>query len=100
MNKSQFNEMRTHAAAAASLMKSLGNESRLMILCALMDEEMSVGKLNELLPLSQSALSQHLNYLREQELVATRRESQSIYYRLNGDESIKIIGVLKSIYCP
>ncbi len=100
MRNTQFDEMKLHAAEAANLLKSLGNKNRLMILCALMDEEMPVGKLNELLPLSQSALSQHLNYLRAEDLVETRRESQSIYYRLKGNDSIKIISTLKAIYCP
>jgi DNA-binding transcriptional ArsR family regulator len=100
MRNKPFEEMRSHAAAAAKLLKSLGNENRLMILCALMNEELSVGQLNKLIPISQSALSQHLNYLRETELVQTRRASQNIYYQLNGDETIKIIDVLKSIYCP
>lgn len=100
MSNTQFEEMRSHAAAAASLLKSLGNENRLMILCALMDEEMSVGQINELIPISQSALSQHLNYLREAKLVETRRASQNIYYQLKGDATIKVIAVLKSIYCP
>ncbi len=100
MSNKPFEEMRSHADAAASLLKSLGNENRLMILCALMNEEMSVGQINELIPISQSALSQHLNYLREAKLVETRRASQNIYYQLKGDETIKVIAVLKSIYCP
>ncbi|HIF50717.1 MAG TPA: ArsR family transcriptional regulator [Thiotrichaceae bacterium] len=100
MRNKPFEEMRSHAVTAAKLLKSLGNENRLMILCALMNEELSVGQLNKLIPISQSALSQHLNYLRETELVQTRRASQNIYYQLNGDETIKIIDVLKSIYCP
>ncbi len=100
MSNKPFEEMRSHAAAAARLLKSLGNENRLMILCALMGEEMSVGQLNKLIPISQSALSQHLNYLREAKLVETRRASQNIYYQLKGDETIKVIAVLKSIYCP
>lgn len=100
MSNKPYEEMKSHAAAAARLLKSLGNENRLMILCALMNEELSVGQLNKLIPISQSALSQHLNYLREAELVHTRRASQNIYYQLNGDETVKIIAVLKSIYCP
>ena len=50
------NDMAEHAADAAGLMKALGNESRLMILCMLADRERSVGELNETIPLSQSAL--------------------------------------------
>jgi DNA-binding transcriptional ArsR family regulator len=50
--------------------------------------------------LSQSALSQHLASLRNAQLVQTRREAQSIFYSLRGDDAVKIIRVLKSIYCP
>ncbi len=92
--------MQAHAKAAAGLLKKLGNEHRLLLLCALAAEELSVSQLNELSPLSQSALSQHLAALREAELVATRREAQTIYYRLSGDKAIKVIEALKSIYCP
>ncbi len=89
-----------HAQAATALLKALANESRLMILCTLMAGEMSVGELNEQVPLSQSALSQHLASLREAGLVATRKEAQIVFYRLQGDEAVKVIEVLQSIYCP
>lgn len=74
--------MREHAGEAAQLMKTLGHETRLMVLCTLSEGELSVGQLNELVSLSQSALSQHLSVLRRDGLVETRRESQTIYYSL------------------
>ncbi len=92
--------LQDNADQAASLMKQLSNRNRLMILCTLMFEELSVGQLNDLIPLSQSALSQHLAGLREADLVSTRREGQTIYYRLLGDEVGRVIAVLKDIYCP
>ena len=93
-------ELQKHAAKAARMLKSLSNENRLMILCSLIEGELSVGELNQRIPLSQSALSQHLGYLRKQDLVATRRQSQTIYYQLKGDDAIQIIQVLQTIYCP
>lgn len=93
-------EMAQSAASAALLLKSLANENRLMLVCALIERELSVGELNELIPLSQSALSQHLAYLRKAGLVDTRRQAQTIYYRLKGDKAITLISALKSIYCP
>ena len=78
----RIEQMREHAPDAAGLMKALGNESRLMILCTLAEGERSVGDLNAMIPLSQSALSQQLARLRHEELVRTRRESQTIYYSL------------------
>ena len=75
-------DMQLHASDAAGLMKALGNESRLMILCVLAEGERSVSDLNTIVPLSQSALSQQLARLRQQGLVKTRRESQTIFYSL------------------
>jgi len=91
--------MREHAPQAAGLMKALGNESRLMILCTLAEGERSVGDLNALIPLSQSALSQQLARLRRRGLVQTRRESQTIYYSLADGPADRIIHLLHDIYC-
>lgn len=91
--------MRQHAAEAAGLMKALGNESRLMILCLLAEGERSVGQLNDVIPLSQSALSQQLARLREQGLVETRRESQAVFYSLAEGPADRIIHALHDIYC-
>lgn len=94
------NDMQAHALEAANLLKTMANEHRLMILCTLIKGELCVSELNEKVPLSQSALSQHLASLRDAGLVTTRKESQTVYYQLSGDEAVKIISVLQSIYCP
>ncbi|MDA8919815.1 metalloregulator ArsR/SmtB family transcription factor [Porticoccaceae bacterium] len=88
------------AQEAALLLKQLSNQHRLMILCSLIDGELSVTELNNRTNLSQSALSQHLASLRNAGLVQTRREAQTIFYQLQGNEAIQVIRVLKSIYCP
>ncbi|QEY12577.1 MULTISPECIES: metalloregulator ArsR/SmtB family transcription factor [unclassified Cellvibrio] len=100
INLSRLSDMQSHAQAAAGLLKALANENRLMIMCTLIGGEMSVGELNERVPLSQSALSQHLASLREAGLVSTRKEAQTVYYRLEGNEATQVIAVLQSIYCP
>ena len=92
-------DMQAHAADAARLMKALGNESRLMVLCMLTEGEQSVSILNDTIPLSQSALSQQLARLRQQGLVQTRRESQTIYYSLADGPAERIINLLHDIYC-
>lgn len=94
------NDMQAHAAEAVNLLRALANENRLMIMCTLLGGELSVGELNNRIPLSQSALSQHLAGLRDAGLVSTRKEAQTVYYRVCGDEANKIISVLQSIYCP
>ena len=99
LSAAQSDDMRSHAAEAAGLMKALGHEARLIILCTLAEGERSVGELNELVPLSQSALSQQLARLRREGLVETRRESQTIYYSLVPGPADKIIHLLHDIYC-
>ncbi len=92
-------QMSQHAGEAAKLMKALANEKRLMVLCNLAGREMAVGELLKHVPLSQSALSQHLAVLRHDGLVRTRREAQTIYYSLNGDRAERIIELLYRMYC-
>lgn len=92
--------MRTNAGKAAQLMKALGNQSRLLILCYLDGKELSVTELNNCLDLSQSALSQHLAVLRKDGLVKTRRESQTIFYSLQGEAAKRIIHTLHELFCP
>jgi len=89
-----------NASRAAALLRSLGNEKRLMILCQLADGEMSVGNIQSAVGLSQSALSQHLALLREQGIVATRRESQVIYYRIADYATMRVIETLAELFCP
>ncbi len=92
-------EMKTHAQDAAQLLKALANESRLMILCSLVQSELNVSELNDQVDLSQSALSQHLAWLRRENLVQTRRDAQTIYYSLQGSKAKEVIQVLQGIYC-
>lgn len=95
-----MDKMRESATRAAGLLKAMSNESRLMILCHLGAGEKSVTELNENIQLSQSSLSQHLARLRADGLVTTRRESQTIYYRLSNDVVLHLINVLQSEFCP
>ncbi|MBS0396824.1 MAG: helix-turn-helix transcriptional regulator [Proteobacteria bacterium] len=88
-----------HAGAAAALLKALSNEQRLVILCALLDGPHSVGEINARVPLSQSALSQHLAVLREAGVVRTRRESQTIWYRLAPGPANHIMEALYHAFC-
>jgi len=91
--------MQTNACAAAAFLKILANDWRLMILCELLKGERSVGELEEIVSLSQSALSQHLARLRRSHLVKTRRESQTIYYSIADPGVTKVIGALYDLYC-
>ena len=92
-------QMRQHSDSAAHLLKALANEKRLLILCLLAERERAVHELNEQLELSQSALSQHLAVLREEKMVLTRREAQSIFYSLAPGPAYEVIRTLHAIYC-
>jgi DNA-binding transcriptional ArsR family regulator len=94
-------ELERKAAEAAGLLKLLANENRLLILCRLaVAGEMSVGDLADAVDLSQSALSQHLAKMREDGLLATRREAQTVFYRIADPNAARLLALLKSIYCP
>lgn len=89
-----------NAGRAAALLRLLGNEKRLMLLCQLVDGELSVGEMQRRIGVSQSALSQHLALLREEGVVATRREGQTIYYRISDHSALRIIETLAALFCP
>jgi ArsR family transcriptional regulator, virulence genes transcriptional regulator len=97
---SDIDALRANAGNAARLLRALSNENRLMLLCLLFEGEKTVGELNESLPLSQSALSQHLAVLRDEGLVRTRRAAQKIYYGLDSAPAQRVIETLHAIYCP
>ncbi len=88
------------AVRAAMLLRLLGNERRLMILCQLTDGELSVGQIQQRVGLSQSALSQHLARLREEGIVCPRRDRQTIYYRIDDPAALRVIATLAEIFCP
>ncbi|EDP57528.1 metalloregulator ArsR/SmtB family transcription factor [Vibrio sp. AND4] len=92
-------EMEKNSAKAVVLLKAMANERRLQILCMLHNQELSVGELCVKLELSQSALSQHLAWLRRDELVATRKEAQTVYYTLKSDQVKELIQTLHGLYC-
>lgn len=100
MTPAEQQKMAASAGEAADLLKAMSNQHRLLILCVLLDRELSVGEINAAVPLSQSALSQHLAALRRVGLVSTRREAQSVFYRVSSDAVLQIIHVLKQTFCP
>lgn len=87
------------ARRASALLKAMGNPHRLMILGQLIHAERSVGELERIVGLSQSALSQHLARLRRDNLVKTRRSAQTIFYSLAGNEAAMILATLYQLYC-
>lgn len=100
MDKKDLEQISKNAIIVTDVLKSLSHPTRLMICCLLIENELSVGQINDTFTnVSQSVVSQHLTKLKSMKLVQTRRESQTIYYSLKGTRSIEIIKLLQKLYC-
>jgi len=97
--KLSSDELNEVAAEASEFLKQLANRQRLMILCYLAEGEKSVSRLQELLGMEQSSISQHLAKLRKQGMITARRNSQSKYYSIVDDNVLQVIELLHKIYC-
>ena len=97
--KIDIDALEAQASRASSVLGALSNEKRLVILCQLVDCERSVNDLTELLEAPQSTISQHLGVLRREGLVQARRDAQTLYYSLAGDEARTILETLQGLYC-
>ncbi|TKB44427.1 ArsR/SmtB family transcription factor [Thalassotalea mangrovi] len=96
----EINNIADNARQAANLLKLIGNEVRLMILCSLIENKLTVGQINERIDISQSALSQHLAKLRSDNLVECEKDGLSVYYHIANPVVIKIIHILQDEFCP
>jgi len=94
-----LDKLEKSARQAAMLLKSMANAHRLKVLCQLAEGEKSVGELEGVIGLSQSALSQHLMVLRRDRIVAARRVAQSVFYSLVSKEAQAIMLVLYDVFC-
>ncbi len=95
----KLSELHDKASHAVELLKAMANEWRLMILCQLSEGEKTVSELQEILGLSQSALSQHLAVLRREKIVKARKHAQSVSYSLAGDDAPKVMHTLHEVFC-
>lgn len=98
MEKIDIEAMQAQASKASTLLSAMCNEKRLVLLCRLVDGEHSVTDLAELLTTPQSTISQHLALLRREGLVQARREGQTQFYSLAGDEARAILETLQTLY--
>jgi len=99
INDGRVEQLAEKAEHASLVLKSISNKWRLLVLCQLVKGEKSVGELEKAIGLSQSALSQHLAVLRNNNLVETRRDAQMIYYSITGTEVPLILRALYDVYC-
>ena len=101
MANAEFAQFAGQATEAVAVLRSLAHEGRLLVLCYLAEAgELSVGQLVERIGLSQSALSQHLAKLRAEGLVATRKNAQTVYYRVADPRVLTLLATLHDLYCP
>ena len=91
--------LRESASQACTLLKALANEDRLLLLCQLVQGERNVSELESLTGIRQPSLSQQLGVLRDEGLVATRRQGKYVYYRMASYEVSQVMKPLSSLYC-
>lgn len=91
---------RENARPASHLLRVLGNENRLRLMCQLSQGERSVGELETLLGIRQPTLSQQLGILREEGLVTTRRAGKQIFYRASSEQALHVLKTLHALYTP
>lgn len=91
--------MESRANEVAAILKTLAHPARLMLACALVEREYSVGQLEEKLDIHQPTLSQQLTVLRDAGIVETRREGKQIFYRLTAEKTTRLIDALYGIFC-
>jgi DNA-binding transcriptional ArsR family regulator len=95
----ELEELLVQARKASDLLKALSHESRLLILCLLVEGERSVSELEEIMQMPQAAVSQHLARLRLDQLVHTRRDGRVMYYSIAGEEVTSIVDALYGLFC-
>ncbi len=99
MNDISLEQMRQASLSACSLMKTMGNQDRLLLLCQLLQQEQCVSDLEASVGISQPTLSQQLAVLRQEGLVNTRRQGKQIYYQLASTEVVEMMALLQRLYC-
>lgn len=92
--------MRDSASSVVTILKSLANTDRLLILCHLAQQELNVSQIEEHTQINQPTLSQQLMMLRKSDVVATRRDGKQIYYSIKDDKLTTVLKMLYDLYCP
>lgn len=98
-HSAELDTLMLKARKASNFLKALSHENRLLLLCLLAERERSVGELESILAMRQSAVSQQLARLRYDGMVDTRRDGKTIYYRLASEDVRRVIAVIYDIFC-
>lgn len=92
-------DMKIRAREIATLLKSLSNENRLLILCELVKEPLSVGEMTKRLHITQSGISQHLTILKSNGILDYDKKAQTIFYKIKDERVVQLMSLLKDLYC-
>ena len=84
----------------ANALKAMAHPLRWKILCTLGDRELSVGEIVDQTGTSQSNISQHLEQLRNKNIVVARKEANRIFYRIRNHQLLDLIGIMRDVLCP
>lgn len=95
----EIENMRDSAEHVVTILKSLGNTDRLLILCHLASEELNVSQIEQITQITQPTLSQQLMMLRKSDVVQTRRDGKQIFYSIKDEKLVEVLGTLYRLYC-
>lgn len=96
----EIDVMRDSAETVVTILKSLANTDRLLILCHLSQQELNVSQIEEITQIRQPTLSQQLMMLRKSDVVNTRRDGKQIYYTIKDPKLVEVLSTLYRLYCP
>ena len=96
----EITSMRDSAEVVVSILKSLANTDRLLILCHLSQQELNVSQIEEITDIKQPTLSQQLMMLRKSDVVNTRRDGKQIFYSIKDEKLVLVLNQLYDLYCP
>ena len=96
----EIDVMRDSAETVVTILKSLANTDRLLILCHLSQQELNVSQIEEITQIRQPTLSQQLMMLRKSDVVNTRRAGKQIYYTIKDPKLVEVLSTLYRLYCP
>ena len=97
--KQDFEEMKKQAAEASGVLKAIANETRLLILCSIIEDDFTVNQLSEITGMGQSAVSQHLKVLSEQNIVSPKRMGKKIIYKIADPKAKAILVLMHALFC-
>ena len=94
-----FEEMKKQAKEASGILKGIANETRLLILCSIIEDDFTVNQLAEITGNAQSAVSQHLKVLSEQNIVSSKRMGKKIIYKITDPRVKAILVLMHALFC-